>query len=678
MAINIRNTGAGKSAKMLTPPLKHRSGLICVVLVLMTLAAFWSVLRCDFVRYDDDRYVTENAYIKGGLTAESAIQAFTKPHYFMWHPLTTLSYLLDYELFALNPAWYHLVNLAFHLANVLLLFGVLGKLTGAVWPSAFVAAVFAVHPLQADSVAWIAERKNVLSGFFWLLTMAAYARYADRPGIGGYLLVFACLCLGLMAKPTVVVLPFVLLLLDYWPLDRLQWPGKNGPSDPRRSKSKQIRPKYAPALLLAEKVPMLIAAAAVSIATVVTTRAGGVLPELASVPLSSRLANALISYFTYIEKLIWPSGLAVFYPHPGANFSAPRLIVSIIALVLISTCCLYFGRRRKYLIVGWLWYLGTLVPVIGLIQAGAQARANRYMYLTMVGLLVIIAWTAGDILAKRGIRPLLPAAAAAVMLSAAVVCASVQVGHWRNGLALFKRAVEVTDNNYIMHNNYANRLKDAGEIDLAIEHYTKCLFLKPDSAEAHNNLGNALADIGRPKEAIANYERAIQLAQQDTSGQYPPPGLAEAHHNLANALRGQRQFPQACEHYNAALKFKPDNLDTLGALALTFDAMQKYDDVVGCYSRMLEIDPDHIIAHGRLGMALAKKGNLDKAIDEFRFVLSRRPDDVEMHCNLGILLEQQNKTDEAIKEYRWALEINRNDPKAKQLFQAAMEKQKKP
>jgi len=658
------------------PPSKHRLALIYLVLILVTLGTFWPVLRCDFVRYDDDKYVTENPYIKGGLSLESAAGAFTRPHYHMWHPLTTLSYIVDYEIFGLNPLWYHLVNLLFHLANTVLLFCVLKRLTGAVWPSVFVAAVFAVHPLQVESVAWVAERKNVLSGFFFLLTIAAYARYADRPSAGRYLLVIACLSLGLMAKPIVVTLPLALLLLDYWPLDRIRWAGQDERAGPRRSQLRNGGPQYSPWRLLAEKVPMFGLAGAVAVVTYAIQRAGGVLSELSHIPPPYRLANASISYVTYIEKLIWPSGLAVFYPHPAANFSVVRLAISIPVLLLLSTLCIYLGRRQRYLAVGWLWHLGLLVPVIGLIQAGAQARADRYMYLTMIGPLVIAAWGAGDLVKKWRLPKVLPAVAAGIIVSAAITCTSLQLRYWRSSMALFKRAVDVTENNYIMLNNYANRLSDAGRIDEAIECFCQCLLIRPDSPEPHNNLGNALLDRKQIDAAIEHYRQAVELAEGQKRGSYPPSGLAEAHHNLANALRLQGRFDQAAEHYAAALKVKPDDIGTLQGLALTYSALQKYDDAIACYDRMLRFEPDNVIAHGLLGIALGQKGEPEAAANEFRFVLSRRPDDLEMYCNLGIVLQQQGRIDEAIDQYRQALQIDPDYGKARQLLQAALEKQK--
>jgi len=641
----------------------------------MTAGTFWSVLRCDFVHYDDDKYITENAFVQGGLTARSALQAFTRPHYHIWHPLTTLSYLLDYELAGLEPLWYHLVNLLFHTANVVLVLLVFSRLTGAVWPAAFVAAVFAVHPLQVDTVAWIAERKNVLSCFFWLLTMWAYACYAEEPGPKRYLLVMLCLCLGLMSKPTVVTLPFVLLLLDYWPLNRI---GPRGEQEQTGRPIEAARRRHCWARLVAEKVPMLIPAAGLCVITYLAQQAGGVLAAPDRVPLRFRLANAAISYLTYIEKLLWPSGLAVFYPHPGADFSVPRLIVSIIVLLVVSVLCLYFARSRRYLLVGWLWYLGTLVPVIGIVQAGAQARADRYMYVTMIGLLVIVAWGLKDLLGKAAVPRLIPAVGSAVVLAAAMVCSTLQLRHWRNGLALFKRAIEVTENNYICQNNYANRLSDAGQNDLAIRHYRQCLQIRPDLPEVHNNLGNALADMDQLDEAIVHYRKAIELALAQERGKYPPRGLAEAYHNLGNALKRKGEFTWAAENYKASLELRADNVDTLYALGQTYDRMKQYDEAIGCYRRILELQPGHVFAAGMLGLALANKGDIDGAVEQCRYVLTKRPYDVEMRCNLGILLQRQNKLSEAIEQFRWALQIDPQNAKARQLLDAAEQKRKNP
>ncbi len=647
---------------------RYRLILISIVPALLAVAVFWPVVGYEFVRYDDDRYVLDNPHVKEGLTGESVTWAFARPHYHMWHPVTTLSFLLDYELFGLNPAGYHLVNLLFHLANTLLLFWVLFRMTGAVWPSVFVAAVFAVHPLQVESIAWVAERKNVISGFFWLLTMLAYVRYAERPGVGRYLMVLAALCLGLMAKPIVVTLPFALLLLDYWPLDRIRW--ENDGKPPGR------RSRYSVRRLIAEKIPMLAPAAAVAAVTFAVQKAGGAVPQ--HIPLGYRLANAFISYLTYLEKMIWPSRLVVFYPHPAGQFSRTALAISVPVLILISAYCIYAGRRWRYLPVGWLWYLGILVPVAGLIQAGAQARADRYMYITMIGPLVIIAWGWRDIATRGRVFKVAPAVVAIVLLSAAAVCTSRQLQYWRDGETLFGRAIEVTEDNFVMHNNYGNLLKKAGRTDEAMEHYAVCLQLRSDSPEVHNNLGIALVAKGDIDGAVEHYRRALTLLQSHSPGRYTARGLAETHHNLANALKRKKNFAEAAEHYIASLNLRPDNIDTLHGLGTTYAAMRRFDDAIDCYNRILELEPDNIIAHGLLGMALGEQGKFDEACEQFRIVLEHRPNDFEMHCNLGVVLQQQDRLKEAIEQYRRAVQIKPDYIKAQRLLQAALQMQKRP
>jgi len=661
-------------------PAKYRSVLIPIFLFSVTFGTFWPVLKHEFVKYDDDKYVTENPHITGGMTLQSVVWAFTRPHFYMWHPLTSLSHLLDYELFGLNPFGHHLTSLLIHIANVLLLFWVLKRLTGAVWPSAFVAAVFAVHPLQVESVAWVAERKNVLSAFFWMLTIAAYIRYTERPSIGRYSLVVLTFSLGLMAKPMVVTLPCVLLLLDYWPLQRLPgrtyFPGQSrGENSPHTRSAKAGHQQLSLWRLLGEKVPLFILAAVVSAITYIAARSGGVVSGLESIPISYRAANAVISYATYIEKMIWPSGLAVFYPHPGGNFSVVQMVASVALLVIISVCCIYFFGSRKYLATGWLWYLGVLVPVIGLVQAGAQARADRYMYIPMVGLLIMVVWGTDDLVAKWRCRGVTSVLLAVVIVSAAMVCASLQLRHWQDSAALFRHTLNVTRNNYVVQNNYANLLRDSGRVDEAIEHYTRCIEIRSDSPEVHNNLGNALAAKGRTVEAIVHYEKAIELVKSQKSSGRSLPVLAEAYYNLAEALRIQKRFQDAIEHYAEALKLKPNDVDALHGFGLTLAELNRFDEAVKCYRRMLELEPNNVIARGLLGLALASQGKVDEAIEQLRIVLSRRPDDVEMYCNVGILLEQQDRTDEAIKEYRRALQINPAYDKARYLLDAALAKQ---
>jgi len=380
---------------------KYWSLYICLALVLATFIAYEPMRHNGFVNYDDDVYVTENRNVNRGITAESVFWAFTNPHRSMWHPLTSLSHMLDCQLFGLVPFWHHLTSLLFHIAGTLLLFWILKRMTGAVWLSAFVAAVFALHPLNVESVAWVAERKSVLSSFFWMLTIAAYLRYAERPGIDRYLLVVLVFCLALMAKPMVVTLPFALLLLDYWPLGRFQWGRQSREESSMQSESAKVSYRNSPSWrLVVEKIPLFILSAVLSVITFIAQKSGGAVMWTDSLPLNFRIPNALVSYLTYIGKMFWPSRLAVFYPHPRGTVSIWLAVVVALLLLALSIWVIRSARSRRYLLVGWLWYLGTLVPVVGLVQAGGQARADRYMYLPMIGLLIIITWGLCELAAK--------------------------------------------------------------------------------------------------------------------------------------------------------------------------------------------------------------------------------------------------------------------------------------
>ena len=648
-------------------PHKYRCLLICLSLIVVSLSVFWPVLNCEFVKYDDDKYVTENPHVKGGITRQSVIWAFTTPHFHMWHPLTSLSHILDFQLYGLNPAWHHLTSLLFHIANTLLLFGILKRVTAAVWPSAFVAAVFAIHPLNVESVAWVAERKNVLSGFFWMLTIATYIRYAERPSIGRFLLVVLVFALGTMTKPMVVTLPFALLLLDYWPLGRLRWERRGEQEDSSQLESVQANCWRSSILrLFLEKVPLFILTAILSIITFIAQQRGGVVSGLGNVPLKYRVANAFVSYITYIRKLIWPSRLAVFYPHPFDKLPTWQVVASALLLLVITVVVIWLARSRKYLTVGWLWYLGALVPVIGLVQVGAQAMADRYTYLPFIGLFIMIAWGLPDLLAKWRYRKITLGALALAVLLSLSICTRLQLRHWRSNSTLFEHAINVTGDNFVMNNNYANVLDEMGQVEKAIDHFYKALRIRPDSPEVHNNLGNALRNLDRIDEAIKHYKKALELR----------PNFAEPHYNLAITLGRQGKTDEAIAEYCESLRFRPDDVDTLSNLGLALAQKGDFDEAIEYYKKALELEPDNVIAHGRLGLALASVDRIDEAIEQCKIVLKACPDDVEMYCNVGILLEKQGKTDEAIKAYRQALQIDPDYTKARNLLQAAEAKQK--
>lgn len=648
---------------MSKPLHKNPTFLISIFLVVAVLAVYWPVCKYEFLKYDDDKYVTDNRYVKPGLSWQSVRWAFTNGHASNWHPLTWLSHMLDCELFYLEAGAHHLTNVLFHTANTLLLFIVLTRMTGGLWASGFVAAVFGLHPLHVESVAWVAERKDVLSTFFWLLTMLAYVRYAEKPKLARYLLTLVFLALGLMAKPMLVTLPFVLLLLDYWPLKRMQFRKVVGGDDLQKGDAR-CRPVW---FLVLEKVPFLAFAAISSFVTFIVQRKGGAMPGMEALSISSRVDNAIVSYVTYIAKMIWPSRLGVLYPHPVGGLPMTRVIGCAALLVLVTICFVLLARWRRYAAAGWFWYVGTLVPVIGLVQVGVQTRADRYTYVPLTGLFIIIAWGLPELFGRWRYRRVVLAVLAGVVLAGAIVATSIQLRYWQNSIALFGHTLDVTKNNWIMHGNYATVLTAAGEEEKAIEQFNRALKIKPDSAEVHINLGNLLRDTGRLDDAINHYRKAIKLE----------PGLSEGHYNLAVALVKQQEFDEAISEYREAWRLDKWNLDALSNLAYLLDEKKgQVDEAIKLYKQVIELEPGNIIAHGRLGLALAKVNRIDEAIEEFRIVLKARPDDVEMHRNVGILLERQNKIDEAIEHYRRALKIKPDDSRARNLLKAALAKEK--
>ena len=568
---------------------RHVIFFICAFLVVSTLSVYWQVAHHDFINLDDTSYVTENPLVQSGVTKKGLVWALTESHSANWHPLTWISHMLDCQLFGVKAGQHHLINLLFHIANSLLLFGVIRKMTGALWQSAFVAALFALHPLHVESVAWVAERKDVLSTFFWILCMWAYADYTKRPRIGQYFLVAIFLTLGLLAKPMVVTLPFVLLLLDYWPLDRLHL-------GQLKDKPKSGFNKLSLSRLLWEKIPLFVLSVASSILTFVVQKQGGGVAPPDQFLVNIRIPNAFVSYVGYIGKMLWPGGLAVFYPYPEI---IPLWKSAGAGLLLFSLSILFIRavRTRPYLIVGWLWYLGTLIPVIGLIQVGNQAMADRYTYIPLIGLFIIVAWSIPDVLERWRYRQIALWISAGLLLSALTVCTWLQVRHWKNSISLFKHALKVTENNYLAHNNLGTALIDDGRHTEAIQHYSEALRIKPRYPLAQYNLGNTKAEQGRYGEAIEHYTEAIRLA----------PGYFKAHNNLANMLLYQGRADKAIAHYLKAL----------------------------------EIKPDYANAHSNLGIALAQKGNLDKAARHFREALRINPDHVRVRNNLEQILKQK-------------------------------------
>ncbi len=616
---------------------------VCLFLAAITFAVFGQAVHDDFVNYDDSLYVYENVQVARGLTLNGIAQAFTHGSYDNWDPLTTMSHMLDCQFYGLNAGGHHLTNILLHTATAILLFLVLRRMTGALWRSAFVAAVFAIHPLRVESVAWVTERKDVLSGLFFMLTIGAYVRYARRPwSPARYGLVVLLFALGLMSKPMLVTLPFVLLLLDYWPLKRYSYPalapGGAGPVDLPGNFSVPLR-------LIVEKIPLLALSIALCVATVLVERIG--IKPIEIYPLPLRIGNALVSYVTYMWQMIYPAGLAVLYPYPAHGLPVWEIITAILVLASVSAGVFIWRRTRPYLLVGWLWYLIMLVPVIGLIQVGTQARADRYIYLPQIGLYVLLTWGAADLCAGWRHRRLVLGSLAASVIASLSVDSCLQTAYWRNSESLWTHTLACTSDNSIGHYNLGLTLLQKGNVEEAIAHFQKALQIYPDYAGAHNNLGNALIKKGSVDEAIAHYQRALQIT----------PDSAEAHNNLGNALIRKGSVDEAIAHYQKALQITPDSAEAHYNLGNALLQKGKVDEAITHFQKALQINPDYAEAHYNLGNVLLQKGNLDEAIAHYQKALQINPDYADAHNNLGLVLLQRGKADEAIAHFQKALQI---------------------
>jgi len=582
---------------------------IIPLLIAVTLAVFWPVQGHGFLAYDDDAYVYDNPHVNTGLTIANIRWALTAMEAYNWHPLTWISHMVDVQLYGLDPAGHHRTNLLLHLANIVLLFLVLRRMTRSAWRSALVAALFAVHPLHVESVAWVAERKDVLSTFFMLLTIQAYLRYIEaipyayvnglrsshsnlqagmevgrqktedrsqKSEVGGrrsevgnsgairfkhYLPVVLLYSMGLMSKPMVISLPLLLLLLDYWPLGRMRTEG--------RSLWK----------LVYEKLPLIILAGASGIITFVAQQSEGAMMKLAGYPLGLRIANAIVSYVRYIIKVVWPTGLVLPYPYPDSGYPIWQVAGAALMLVLATYAVVRLATKLPYLTVGWFWYVLSLLPVIGLVQVGGQAMADRYTYTAMIGLFILIVWSAADLSARgtvagtrmaAGISPVRAAsiALAVIAITALAVRTRAQAGYWRDGVTLFSRAVALTPENYLAHNHLGVAYDRAGEPDRAAEEYRKALAIAPDYALAHYNLGRALVESNKVEEAIVEYRKAISLS----------PSFYRTHHNLGYALARIGKLDEAMQSYREAIRLAPQSGETHYNLAVVLYGKGFYAD----------------------------------------------------------------------------------------------------
>ena len=625
-----------------------------------TALIFFSAGSFDFVTWDDPLYVTLNPHVLGGLSARAIAWAFTTAHDPYWHPLTWISHMADVQIFGPGPAGPHVVNVVLHGINALLVFALFFQMTRRVWPSGAVGLLFAIHPQHVESVAWIAERKDLLCALFGLLAMLAYVRYTRQRTVWRSLVVVLLFAAGLMAKPMLVTLPIMLLLLDRWPLNR---------AEPLRSR-------------LVEKVPLFALSLASAVVTIAIQRRVGATPSLDVHPLSVRIANAVVAYGMYLIKTVWPSGLAAFYPLTSGGPSTAIAVTAALVLIAISWLAIRIGKSSPYVAFGWWWFVLTLLPVIGLVQAGEQSRADRFTYLPLIGIFAIVAWACADAIAGRRMSRAVVAVAATFVFIAAGVVAHAQTEHWRNSVTLGQRVVDVTPDSYLGHDNLGTALAHAGRDGEAVPHFRESIRLRPDFADPYNNLGLALARQGSVREAEDAYRRAVLLN----------PGLAEAHNNLANLLAQRGDLPDALTHFERAVALAPDNAESrsnygnaLAGAGRFDDAAAQYDaalrsqpnlpdaenglgavraqqgrdrDAIAAYREAIRLQPSFVQARANLAMSLARTGEIDQALQELTAALQIDPRNIRCHYLAGVLLAQQHRLDEARSHFAAVLSVD--------------------
>lgn len=588
--------------------LRHRTTvpLIGLLLFFGTVALYYPALQNGFVNYDDPAYVTSNLHVQQGLTSRSFVWAFTSTAEANWHPLTWISHMLDVQLFGLRPMGHHAQSIFWHAVNVVLLFLLLAKATGFVGRSALVAALFAVHPLNVESVAWVAERKTVLCTFFFLLALAAYGWYVKRPRASRYLLIALLFALGLTAKPMVITLPFALMLLDFWPLQRF--------------------PETPISKLVLEKIPLLTLSAASAAITLYAQRAGGAVGSTELLPLAIRVKNAIYSYLIYVEKAVWPSRMAVFYPHPEGSLALWKVLGAAVLLITIPSVFWYF-RERRYLLTGWLWFLGTLAPVIGIVQVGRQAWADRYAYLPLWGLFVIGVWLLSEAAMRIKIsRAAQGSIALAVLLGYALTTHS-QIEYWRDSYSLFTHAIQVTDVNPITEGNLGSALIEMRRPDLAAPHLERAIWLMPTLGTAHYNLGTLLHRQNELDRAQQEYRLALKYASDEREA-------AESHNNLGVLLTQLGRRDEAAAEFTLAITLNPYEQNSLIGRGMIENEEGKLDAALQDFARAAQVAPSPLAFYWQ-GRVLEEKGQLPASATAYRSALKLAPNFGDAQVRLG-------------------------------------------
>ena len=657
------------------PTRKQLSVVICLLLALVTAALYWPMLHHDFICLDDDSYIVSNSHVNKGLTWAGLGWAFQSGYAANWHPLTWISHMLDCQLFGLNPGGHHLTNLLFHVANTLLLFLWLNQLTGALWRSAMVAALFAWHPLHVESVAWAAERKDVLSAFFWMLTLIAYTRYAQKrskvEGRGSsadittqvldsrfstldYLLSLFFFACGLMSKPMVVTLPFVLLLVDFWPLKRFSRFTFHVSRSKHASTLNPQPSTESAARLICEKLPFFALALAGSVVTYQVQKSAGAVWLAGAVPLYSHVGNALLSCLRYLSKCFWPVDLAVLYPY-HTHCPAGLVIGAALLLALWSGLFLWCARQNPYLLVGWFWFLGALVPTIGIVQVGSQSIADRYLYLPSIGLFLLVVWGVDDFLNWRPRWRRIAALAGTAALAGCLVCTRIQLGYWQNNLKLLTHTVAVTTDNYSIYNAVGLVLEQAGQKDDAMKWYIRSLQIASNYPPAQYNLGMALLKRNWPAQAAEHLAIAARLVPDEAGG----------HYALGQALLATGRRDDALAQFTETLRLDPGYAEAHNQLALIYIKAGRTNDAIAHFSEAVRLRPNDAQMRFNLGLVLLDHHRPAEAAVQFSGELRLTPNETKAHFRLAQALQQQNQLADAVRHYREALRLTPDFPEAK-------------
>jgi Tfp pilus assembly protein PilF len=617
-AVQIKQAEVSKPEPALFAAPEKRAFVLSLLLVVFTLAVYNQATHASFVNFDDDRYVTENLHVRAGLSSNTIKWAITSTEEANWHPLTWMSHALDYSLFRLNPAGHHLTSILFHALSGVVFFLLLWRASRRLALSFFVAMVFALHPLNVESVVWISERKNVLSTLFFLLTLGAYGWYVQKPDWKRYIPVAGLFVCALASKPMVVTLPFVLMLLDYWPLRRIQnW---TEPGDPAQQQASAAK-------LVLEKLPLFGLSAASSLITMSAQRAAGAVGAL-PFPFGVRLKNALFSYVLYVEKAIWPSNLAPLYPHPGHSLAIWKVVFAVVLLAAVTALVVKF-RSRGYLLVGWLWFLGTMVPVIGLVQVGNQAMADRYTYIPFIGLFVMIAWGAADLARYLNVSLPWKLVSATCVVLALSLAAYRQVGYWRDGLTLWGHALQVTQNNFVAEDEFGGALTQLNRFDEAYPHFVRAAQIQPADPVSHSNIGAYLHQHGHPAEAIPQYEIAASLTTDARV-------LATTYANLGSAFCDTGNYAKAHAAFDRSIRLNPNRFNTWLGMGLLAEREGKLQDAIRDFVRSLQLQPSDQ-GYLELGRTLAQSGQKAEAIAAYELALKVSPDLTEAQQALNAL-----------------------------------------